>query len=67
MSKIKEDKYKIKNAQVCIRCEQIRYEKSGGIRGYVCQYCWDELNRMFKHWQKHGLYGTPSNPHRKNE
>ena len=50
-------KYKIFNAQVCVRCEAVEVAKCRiGFRGMVCGKCADYLKVQFAEWDKTGIY-----------
>ena len=56
--KRKRKKYKIINAEVCMRCEAVTVRDGGGIVPFVCQKCYVELRKIFKVWNKTGIYLT---------
>jgi len=53
-----EDKFVIEKAEICIRCEQIYYRKTGKLNWFVCKTCGSELKSLMKHYKKYGLYAV---------
>jgi len=55
MTEIK-DPYRIENAEVCFKCDEISFLKKGGIRMCICGKCRQKAGKMITHWRKYGLY-----------
>ena len=54
------DKYRVTNADICIRCDLIQYQdfKTYGLRWNVCNACGKKLKEEMKNWNKNGLYAV---------
>ena len=51
------DKYNIKDANYCVRCDDVKVMPKGyGRKWYLCQKCFIKLTQMRKHWEKYGLF-----------
>lgn len=58
-SSVKNDTYRWKDAEVCIRCDLIYPSPEGsGLSFCVCSKCIKELKRLMKHYDEHGLYAV---------
>jgi len=51
-------KYRVNNANICIRCENVEVLERGGYQGCICAKCHKELQELYEHYKKHGLYLT---------
>ena len=52
-------KYKIFNAEICARCEAVTVKECRtGFRVMICGKCAKELQEMFRHWDRYGMYLT---------
>ena len=57
--KKRKDKYKVENADMCMRCERTYVTPKGnGLRWVICSDCAKELKKLRGHYEKHGLYLT---------
>ena len=51
------DKYNIKDANICLRCDDvIVMSKGNGRRWCICDECAEKLTQIRKHWEKYGLF-----------
>lgn len=64
------DACRIEHAHICIRCNRVKAEEFGGIRGFVCGDCAKDLVAIFDGYRKKGLYievGAPTQPSKSEE
>ena len=51
------DKYNIKDADLCMRCDNVNVKPNGyGRKWYICKECTEELKRKMKHYDEYGLF-----------
>jgi len=62
MSK-KEDKYLWRDADICIKCEEMTpTPKGNGFRPHICKRCAKKVKAMIKRLNKTGTYATGVTP-----